>query len=95
MNSIVDIGSIWVRRPLLPNQARTQFELNGIYVEYCLQRDGSSKWAIRSGERDCLGKDGEWIMESLPSKRDDAYLRMYRWDIMTEAFKFAQEHTTA
>jgi len=92
MNKLVDVRSAWVKRPLPLNKARTHFDMAGITVDCCIQRDGSEEWAIRSGDSDCLGKDGEWIHEPLPSSRDDEFYRMYRWKLFDEAFAFAREN---
>lgn len=87
-----DVRSIWIKRPLRIDQARTHMEMSGVTVDCCIQRDGSSKWAIRSGDSECLGKDGEWIHEPIPSSRDEEFYRMYRWDLMAEAIAFAREN---
>ncbi len=49
-----------------------------------LERAGARTWAIRS-EGDCLGKDGEWHGELLPSNRSDAFLALTRFDSVEEA----------
>lgn len=46
------------------------------------------RWAIRDGDHICMGKDGEWIIEELPSNRDKEYYDMYRWSDPDEALQF-------
>ena len=53
------------------------------------QRDGSIKWAILKGEGSvCLDKDGDWIIQSQPSSRDDEYFEKTRWLSPEEALSF-------
>jgi len=88
--SDLDIRSVWVRRPLSENEARTFMEIMGVHVDCCIQPDGSSLWAIRSGESYVLGKDGRWTFEPQPSSRDDAFYRMHRWETLEDAVTFAR-----
>ncbi len=45
-----------------------------IHVEYA----GHGRWAVRRNGL-CLGTDGEWDFEPLPSSRDDEWLARYRY----------------
>jgi hypothetical protein len=47
-------------------------------------------WSIRSGSN-CLDKDGDWSIETLPSNRDDEWLSMHRWDTFEAAMDAALE----
>ncbi len=50
---------------------------------------GHGKWAVlHSGQ--CLGTDGEWDWESIPSDRSDEWLATHRFDLDT-ALDLAQE----
>lgn len=62
--------------------------VNGITVERARQRDGSVKWSIRSGSN-CLDKEGDWVIEPLPSNRDDKWSSMHRWDTFDAAMDAA------
>ncbi|MDP3046470.1 MAG: hypothetical protein Q8O07_03240, partial [Chloroflexota bacterium] len=74
-----DIRSVSVKRP--DYHGRTVRAVNGVHanacvdacVDACLWPDGAVKWAIRSGENRCLDKDGDWIIEPLPSRRDERF----------------------
>lgn len=50
---------------------------------------GRGLWAV-SRHRQCLGKDGEWDWESLPSERTDEWLAEHRFDVDT-ALRLAKE----
>jgi len=51
---------------------------------------GHGKWAvIRFGQ--CLGTDGDWHYEHLPSSRDESFLELCRFDNMVKAFDAASE----
>ncbi|MDX3637800.1 hypothetical protein PV728_48030 [Streptomyces europaeiscabiei] len=43
---------------------------------------GSQSWAVLDGPY-CLGKDGGWEYEPLPSNRDDEWLAAHRFDLDT------------
>lgn len=60
-------------------------------IERCRQSDESYKWAIRMNGL-CLGLDGEFDIEPLPSSRDDAFIKMYRHDSAESAYYFLQEY---
>ncbi len=82
-----DIRSVWVKRP--DYHARTVRAANGVHVDACLWPDGSVKWAIKSGENSCLDKDGDWIIEPLPSRRDERFCHRCRFDALEAACAFA------
>jgi hypothetical protein len=79
----VDIRSVWVKRP--DYHGRTLRAANGVHVDACLWPDGAVKWAIRSGETSCLDKDGDWIIEPLPSRRDERFYEWCRFDALEVA----------
>lgn len=45
------------------------------------------RWAITDGHS-VLDKDGDWIIEPLPSSRDDEYIAKTRWASAEEAYAF-------
>ncbi|MFF2731816.1 hypothetical protein ACFVS9_28395 [Streptomyces sp. NPDC058008] len=54
-----------------------------------VQYRGGGMWAVtRHGA--CLGSDGEWSREPIPSERDDAWLETRRFDLDT-ALRLARE----
>lgn len=57
----------------------------GIDVEY----RGEGRWAV-TRRRCCLGADGEWDYEPIPSARDDGWLAAHRFDRDT-ALRLARE----
>lgn len=83
----VDIRSVWVKRP--DYHGRTLRAANGVHVDACLWPDGAVKWAIRSGETSCLDKDGDWIIELPPSRRDERFYERCRFDALEAAYAFA------
>jgi hypothetical protein len=70
---------------LLPegNINRRHFTL---YVEW----RGGDTWAVTTGFHECLGSDGAWSYESLPSERTDEWIAAHRFDLET-ALKLAQK----
>ena len=68
-----------------------QFAIKKITVEARKQRDGTARWAIMN-IGNCLGKDGLWMFESLPSSRTDEFLEMTRWPSPRDALAFARQH---
>lgn len=50
---------------------------------------GHGLWAV-TRYRDCLGTDGQWEWEPLPSNREDDWLATHRFDLDT-ALKLARE----
>lgn len=57
-----------------------------VTVEY----RGHGKWAVLQGSC-CLGDDGEWSWEPLPSSREDDWLEHHRFT-EEEALRLAGEH---
>jgi hypothetical protein len=43
---------------------------------------GTDSWAVLDGPY-CLGRDGEWEYEPLPSNRDDEWIAAHRFDLDT------------
>ncbi len=83
--------------PFLPPQddehllrMAVRFEVaQDLYVERAMQRDGAVKWAVRyAGE--CLSRSGQWSYEPMPSDRDEAFLRSFRFDTVHEAIAAAR-----
>lgn len=74
----------------IPNAAAVSaYELPGsITVERLGQRDGSFLWAVRSGGN-CLGKDGHWEHEPMPSSRTAQWLQAHRFDTALQAIDAA------
>lgn len=50
---------------------------------------GGGKWGVYNRTR-CLGADGEWSWESIPSERRDEWLAAHRFDLDT-ALRLAKE----
>jgi hypothetical protein len=50
---------------------------------------GRDRWTVTDGFL-CLGKDGEWSYESIPSEREDEWLAAHRFDEET-ALRLAKE----
>lgn len=71
---------------LLPesNINRRHFTL---YVEW----RGNDTWAVTNGFHECLGTDGSWSYESIPSERRDEWIVEHRFDLDT-ALKLARDH---
>jgi hypothetical protein len=56
-----------------------------------VQWRGFGKWAVTNGGHTCLGSDGGWDWEPIPSSREDDWLATHRFDLET-ALKLAAEH---
>jgi hypothetical protein len=82
-----DIRSVWVRRP--DPQASHSLGFLGISADASVFRDGTVVWAIRSGDQ-VLGRDGQFIIEPLPSSRDAEFYQQYRFATLEEALAFAR-----
>ncbi len=61
--------------PACPGEPAARLERTG---------SGARSWAVRS-EGDCLGKDGEWHAELLPSNRTEPFLELTRFATPGEA----------
>lgn len=53
-----------------------------INVQRIRRRDGAVRWAVLWGP-DCLGADGEWDYNSVPSEHSDEWLAEHRFDLET------------
>lgn len=62
------------------------YELFAIRVEYV----GRDRWAVRLRGKRCLGSDGEWDWEPIPSERSDEWLAAHHFDLDT-ALRLAKE----
>ncbi|MET8826053.1 hypothetical protein ABZX40_13355 [Streptomyces sp. NPDC004610] len=71
---------------LLPESENT---LGGHAYEITVEYRGHDQWAILRGHQ-CLGADGTWDWEPIPSERDDAWLTGHRFD-HDAALRLAQE----
>lgn len=59
------------------------------HFEITVAYRGRSLWAV-ARHRQCLGTDGEWDWESIPSERTDEWLATHRFDLDT-ALALARE----
>lgn len=64
------------------------FDEDWIVVERRGGTDGV-KWAINSGGRCVLNKQGHWEYEPFPSNRDEEFLSRCRYDSLEEAWQAA------
>lgn len=67
-----------------------QDDINRSYFTIDVEYRGRGLWAV-SRYRQCLGSDGEWDFESIPSERKDEWLATHRFDLEA-ALRLAQEH---
>lgn len=58
-----------------------------VYLKRAEQRDGSVKWKITEGRSSVMNKDGDFLVEPIPSSRDQNYLNMTRFEIKEEALR--------
>lgn len=58
-------------------------------VEYRAQLDGADLWCVSRYGR-CLGADGEWDYEPIPSSRTKEWIASHRFDLDT-AIRLAKE----
>lgn len=89
-----DMEKEWVRGKIkdelvaVSYQFKAEFGKNPIPITITRQTSpfySGEKWAVRRAGN-CLGKDGEWDYESIPSERDEAFYKKYRFDSLEEAF---------
>jgi hypothetical protein len=52
------------------------------YFTITVEYRGAGRWAVLDG-RYCLGRDGDWEYEPLPSARDEEWLAGHRFDLDT------------
>ena len=57
-------------------------DINCPYFVVTVETRGSGRWAVVRN-RQCLGADGEWSWESIPSEREDEWLATHRFDLET------------
>lgn len=62
----------------------------GGHFNLAVEYRGRGLWAV-TRHKQCLGTDGEWSWESIPSEREDEWLDSHRFDLDT-ALKLAKEH---
>lgn len=60
-----------------------------LHFEIIVEYRGRGRWAVMRLSR-CLGRDGSWSYDSLPSNREEEWLAQYRFT-ETEAVRLAQE----
>ncbi len=68
------------------------YDEGGNYLSFVIKVERAhhkGTWAVRRMGR-CLGADGEWDWESVPSERTDEWLHAHRFDLET-ALKLAAE----
>lgn len=70
---------------LVPEDAAPDYYVFEIQVEY----RGKGQWAVKDGPW-CLGADGEWEYEAIPSSRTDEWLATHRFPEQ-EALRLAVE----
>lgn len=63
--------------------------VNRGHYDLSVERRAPGRWAVCWLSR-CLGADGEWDYEPLPSSREDDWLESHRFDLDT-ALRLAQE----
>ncbi|MEW2402208.1 hypothetical protein [Streptomyces sp. NPDC046862] len=62
----------------------------GASFNLAVEYRGRGLWAVVRMSR-CLGSNGTWSYESIPSEREDEWLAEHRFDLDT-AIKLAKEH---
>lgn len=63
--------------------------VNRLHYDITVERRSPDRWAV-CRMRWCLGADGEWEYEPLPSEREDDWLETHRFDLDT-ALRLAKE----
>lgn len=58
-------------------------DINRRYFTLYVESRGGGKWAVTNGFRECVGRDGIWSHDSLPSERADEWLAAHRFDLDT------------
>jgi hypothetical protein len=77
-----------VTSPNRPQPRVTRYEVCALpedHIEYptfavTVEDRGRGRWAVCRGKR-CLGVDGYWDWEPLPSSREDAWLEEHRFSL--------------
>jgi hypothetical protein len=55
-----------------------------------VEKRSKTQWAICHGH-DCLGKDGKWEYEPMPSSRSESFIQQTRFDSAQEALAFYEQ----
>lgn len=63
----------------------------GLVFNLKVEYRGEDKWAVCKGGRQCLGSDGLWDWESIPSERTEEWLATHRFGL-DEALDLARRH---
>jgi hypothetical protein len=63
--------------------------INAHHFTILVEHRGGDRWAVKDGFY-CLGTDGDWEYESIPSERTDEWLATHRFDLDT-ALRLAKE----
>jgi hypothetical protein len=74
----------------VPHVEATRYEVSLFPIDHDARRHftitiewrGPDSWAVLDGPY-CLGRDGAWEYEPLPSNRDDAWIEAHRFDLDT------------
>lgn len=64
--------------------------INNLTLAVRVEWTSTGLWAIRRGARACLGRDGTWEWESIPSERKEDWLVDHRFPL-EEALKLAKD----
>ncbi len=64
-----------------------------VVIDRVVQVDGSFKWAIRNGFRQCFStaKRGKWCHERMPSSRPSNWIKRFRFATLEEAFEASKK----
>lgn len=81
-----------------PNVTATQYTVSCLPIDdpddlthaITVEYRGDSRWAVTRRGRRCLGADGRWDYESVPSERADEWLATHRFELDT-ALRLARE----
>lgn len=84
----IGIRSLWVVRPQPYVHGGPFWQVTGITVDEMIGHK-RPLWAIKAGEDDVLGKDGEWELQPMPSSRTAEFFERTRWDDFDAALAFA------
>lgn len=75
-------------KSIILRPANPETGVSEIVCERVRRLQGPDKWAIRKDGYWCLNRAGAWVLEPVPSARDDEYLQQSRFDSLHEAFEF-------
>lgn len=87
----LDIRSAWVSRPRPYTYGAPSWHTVGITVDEMIGH-ARPMWAIKAGQDEVLGKDGEWELQPMPSSRTKEFFARTRWDSFEAAYAFAQAY---